>query len=72
MKKLSGNASPDFQAPFESAPALCLILSPDLNIVAVSDSYFKATMARREDIVGRGIFEVFPDNPDDPGATAGK
>ena len=26
-------------------------------------------MTRREDLVGRGIFEVFPDNPDDPGAT---
>ena len=23
-------------------------------------------MTRREDILGRGIFEVFPDNPDDP------
>jgi PAS domain S-box-containing protein len=26
-------------------------------------------MTRREDIVGRGLFEVFPDNPDDPAAT---
>jgi hypothetical protein len=26
-------------------------------------------MTRREEILGRGIFEVFPDNPDDPGAT---
>ena len=26
-------------------------------------------MTRRGDILGRGIFEVFPDNPDDPDAT---
>src|SRR5271157_1110467 len=26
-------------------------------------------MTKRDDILGKGIFEVFPDNPDDPGAT---
>jgi len=26
-------------------------------------------MTRREAILGRGIFDVFPDNPDDPSAT---
>src|SRR5262249_44165067 len=60
---------PDFQALFESAPGLYLVLDPDLTIVAVSDAYLKGTMTRREDIVGRGIFDVFPDNPDDPEAT---
>jgi hypothetical protein len=30
---------PDFQALFESAPGLYLVLAPDLKIVAVSDSY---------------------------------
>ena len=60
---------PDFQALFESAPGLYLVLTPDLTIVAVSQAYAHATMTRREDIVGRGLFEVFPDNPDDPGAT---
>lgn len=64
-------ASPpvDFQALFESAPGLYLVLMPDLAIVAVSDSYLDATMTKREAILGRGIFEVFPDNPDDPAAT---
>jgi signal transduction histidine kinase/ActR/RegA family two-component response regulator len=62
-------ASPDFQALFESAPGLYLVLDPELRIVAVSDAYLQATMTRREDIVGRGIFDVFPDNPDDPEAT---
>ena len=26
-------------------------------------------MIRRDDVIGRGIFDVFPDNPDDPAAT---
>jgi signal transduction histidine kinase len=60
---------PDFRALFEAAPGLYLVLTPDLTIVAVSDAYLRATMTRREDIVGRDLFDVFPDNPDDPAAT---
>lgn len=60
---------PDFRALFEAAPAPFLVLDPELVIVAVSDAYLQATMTERDAIVGRGLFEVFPDNPDDPGAT---
>ena len=60
---------PDFRTLFQSVPSLCLVLTPDLNIVAVSDAYLRATMTKREDILGRGIFEIFPDNPEDPAAT---
>ena len=59
----------DFQALFESEPGLYLVLTPALTIVAVSDAYLKATMTKREEILGHGLFEVFPDNPDDPTAT---
>jgi PAS domain S-box-containing protein len=62
-------AEPDFRALFESAPGLYLVLDPDFRIVGVSDAYAAATMTRREEILGRGIFDVFPDNPDDPSAT---
>jgi signal transduction histidine kinase len=62
-------AQVDFRALFESAPGLYLVLDPELRIVAVSDAYLQATMTRREEIMGRGIFDVFPDNPDDPEAT---
>jgi len=58
----------NFRALFESAPALYLVLKPDLTIVAVSNAYLKATMTTRKQILGRGIFEVFPDNPNDPTA----
>jgi signal transduction histidine kinase/CheY-like chemotaxis protein len=65
---MNANTSPDFRALFESAPGLYLVLSPDLRIVAASDAYLHATMTTREGIVGRALFEVFPDNPGDPSA----
>jgi len=61
-------SSPDFRLLFESAPGLYLVLKPDLTIVAVSNAYLKATMTTRKEILGRGIFDVFPDNPNDPNA----
>ena len=57
------------QGLFESLPGLFLILTPDLKIVSASDAYLAATMTRREELVGRDIFEAFPDNPDDLDAT---
>ena len=60
---------PSFQALFQSTPGLYLVLAPDLAIVAVTDAYLHATMTKREDILGRGVFDVFPDNPNDPSAT---
>ncbi len=65
----SSSSTPDFRTLFESAPGLYLVLTPDLTIVAVSGAYLQATMTRREDILGRRLFDVFPDNPDDPAAT---
>jgi hypothetical protein len=48
--------------------ALTLILTPDLRIVDASVAYARATMVRREEIRGRHLFEVFPDNPSCSGA----
>ncbi len=60
---------PDYRAIFEAVPGLYLVLDPDLCIVAVSDAYLAGTMTRREEILGRELFDVFPDNPDDLEAT---
>ena len=62
--------APDFQALFEAAPGSYLVLDPGLRVVAVSDAYLRATMTERAAILGRGLFDVFPDNPADP-ETAG-
>ena len=63
---------PDFRLLFESAPGLYLVLDCEFQIVAVSDAYLAATMTARDAIVGRDLFDVFPDNPDDPRATGTK
>ena len=58
-----------FRALFESAPGLYLVLTPgDLRTVAVSEAYLRATMTSREEILGRRVFDVFPDDPEDPAA----
>jgi hypothetical protein len=65
---MSWNAQPepDFRALFESSPGLYLVLTPDLTIVPVSQPHLSATMTKREDILGRGVFDVFLDNPEAP------
>jgi PAS domain-containing protein len=49
-----------------STPYLALDPSPGLRIIDINDAYARVTMTRRAAVVGRPIFEVFPDNPDDP------
>jgi signal transduction histidine kinase len=65
----------DFRALFEAAPGNYLVLAPgteQFTIVAVNDAYLRATMTQRDQIVGRGLFEVFPDNPDDVEASGAR
>lgn len=58
-----------FRGLFESLPGLYLVMTSDLTLVAASDAFLKATMVSREEVMGRNLFEVFPNNPGDPNAT---
>ena len=60
--------APDFQRLFDAAPGLYLVLDTQLRIVAVNAAYARATMTEPAQILGRTLFEVFPDNPQDPQA----
>lgn len=62
-------APPDFRVIFQSVPGCYLVLTPDLTIVAASEAYLRATMTKRDEILGRPLFDVFPDNPADPKTT---
>ena len=62
----------DYQCVFESSPDLYLVLKPDLTVIAASDCYLAASFTTREAIIGRNIFDVFPDNPQDPAGTSVK
>jgi PAS domain S-box-containing protein len=59
----------DFEAVFNAAPGSYLLLAPDLTIVAVDDAYLAATMTSRDGIIGRPLFDAFPDDPADASAT---
>src|SRR5689334_2311225 len=62
----------DFRLLFESSPDVLLVLLPDsprFTMVGATEARLLATQTTREQTVGRGLFEMFPDNPDDPAAT---
>src|SRR4051794_33509583 len=68
----SSLTTPDYRVLFEAIPGLYLVLLPDdpvFTIVGVSDAYAAATITERQKILGHGLFEIFPDNPQDPEAT---
>jgi two-component system, LuxR family, sensor kinase FixL len=60
---------PDFRSVFQAVPGAYLVLAPDLTIAEASDAYLRTTFTERPNIVGRGLFEVFPENPNGPGTT---
>lgn len=57
---------PNFQLLFEALPHLVLVLTPgpDFVMVAANEGRLRGTNTRREDCIGRSIFEVFARNPD--------
>ncbi len=74
MSNRSVPSAPDYRSLFEASPSAHVVLaadSPRFTIVAVTDAYLRATATEREAILGCGLFEVFPDNPDTPGAVSG-
>ncbi len=58
----------DYAALFAATPSPCLVLDPDLIIVDVNRAYLRATLRTGDDLRGQYVFDVFPDNPADPGA----
>lgn len=59
----------DIQRLFGPLPGLFLVLKPDdgFTIVGASEEYLSVTYTTPA-IFGRKLFDVFPDNPQDPGA----
>lgn len=58
----------DYTALFAATPSPYLVLGPDLVIVDVNDAYLRATGRSVQDLVGRHLFDAFPDNPADANA----
>ncbi len=54
---------------FEATPGNSAVLLPDaprFSVIAVSDDYVRTTGIKREELIGKGHFEMFPESPDDP------
>lgn len=59
----------DYRLLFESAPDPCLLLDRQFHMVAANKAYLEVTMTKLSDLQGHSLFEVFPDNPEDPDST---
>jgi len=59
-------ATPDFASLFRVLPSPYMILDRDMAFVEVNDAYCAVTERRREELLGRGLFEMFP-NPGESG-----
>ncbi|ALI99928.1 PAS domain-containing protein [Rufibacter tibetensis] len=57
--------NPPFLKIFEAQAGLVLLLNPELKIQAASDAYLRETLTKRKDIIGKHVFTVFPDNPEE-------
>lgn len=54
---------------FRDSDAPLLVVDDSLVIRAVNPRYLEVTARDRDELIGKPVFEAFPDNPDDPHAT---
>ncbi|MFF8375454.1 PP2C family protein-serine/threonine phosphatase [Streptomyces sp. NPDC015661] len=59
----------DYEAVFQALPGGVALLTPGLVYADVNEAFLSMSGRTREQVVGRYLFDVFPDNPDDPSAT---
>jgi len=55
----------DFKLIFDHMPGMCLILDSKFKILAQNEEHARATLTIQANVIGRDLFEVFPDNPND-------
>jgi PAS domain S-box-containing protein len=53
---------PDFQSIFASLPVPLMVMDRDLRLVAANDLYLATTNSRAPEIVGKHVFDAFPDS----------
>jgi PAS domain S-box-containing protein len=54
----------NFEALFSASPNPYVLLDLSLTIVGMNDAYLHVTMRKREDLLGRNMFDAFPSDPD--------
>ncbi|MEU9786748.1 SpoIIE family protein phosphatase [Streptomyces phaeochromogenes] len=58
----------DYAAVFRALPGMVALLTPDLDYVDANDDFQRLAGRTREQLLGRYIFDVFPENPNEPAA----
>jgi PAS domain-containing protein len=59
----------DYAAVYRQLPVPVVLLTPEFVIADANLAFLRTTGRAREDVLGRNMFEAFPDDPSDPGAT---
>ncbi|HLL21199.1 MAG TPA: PAS domain-containing protein, partial [Kofleriaceae bacterium] len=55
---------------FACLPNALMVLDRELRYVTANPAYLALTGARLEDLVGRHVFDAFPDDPSDPNSAS--
>jgi len=58
----------DYAEVFRALPGMVALLTPDLVYADANEDFQRLAGRTREQLVGRYIFDVFPENPNDPAA----
>ncbi|WP_105969574.1 PP2C family protein-serine/threonine phosphatase [Streptomyces geranii] len=66
---MNDTTTTDYAAVFQALPGMVALLTPELVYTDANEEFLRLTGRGREDLVGRRLFDVFPDNPNDPTAT---
>jgi PAS domain S-box-containing protein len=65
-RQASDTLASQFAIMFDSVPGMFLVFHPNsFDVIAVSEDYLIALGVTRREIVGRNLFEVLPQQPDD-------
>jgi two-component sensor histidine kinase len=61
----SGDLAVDLALAFDASPNPYVLLTPDLRIAGLNQAYLDAVYCRREDLIDKGLFDVFDSGPDE-------
>lgn len=59
----------DYADVFRHLPVPVVLLTPDFDIADMNLAYLHVAGRTREELLGRNVFDAFPDNPSDPDAS---
>lgn len=57
----------DYASVFRNLPTPALVLATDFRIMDANAAHMRLSGKARDEVVGRFVFDAFPDNPEEPG-----